>query len=166
VFVGTTLERKGGKDLIDVWRRDLRNRADLVLVTKDPVPPEPGLRVIRDIDPGDGRLDAILAEATVFAFPSTMDASPHVVFEAMARGLPVVVRRSGGMPEQVDDGSTGFVVEPGDDDALSAALTKLVDDPALARHMGSAGRRAVEERFDLAKQLDPILDVLYRAAGK
>jgi glycosyltransferase involved in cell wall biosynthesis len=163
VFVGTTLERKGGLDLIDIWRRDLRNRADLVLVTKDRVRPEPGLQVLSDIDPGDGRLDEILSAATVFAFPSTMDASPHVVFEAMAHGLPVVVRRSGGMPEQVDDGSTGFVVEPDDDNALSAALTKLVDDPALARHMGAAGRRAVEERFDLAKQLDLILDVLYRA---
>jgi glycosyltransferase involved in cell wall biosynthesis len=166
VFVGTTLERKGGNVLLDVWRRDLRNRADLVLVTKDRVDPEPGLHVIGDIDPGDGRLDDVLSAATVFAFPSTMDASPHVVFEAMAHGLPVVVRRSGGMPEQVDDGSTGFVVEPDDDDALSAALCKLVDDPALARHMGWAGRRAVEERFDMAKQLDAILDVLYRAASR
>ena len=78
----------------------------------------------------------------MFAFPSTMDASPHVVFEAMAHGLPVVVCRSGGMPEQVVDGDTGFVVPPDDDEALAAVLAKLVDDPPLARQMGGGGRGA------------------------
>jgi glycosyltransferase involved in cell wall biosynthesis len=165
VFVGTTLERKGGCDLLDIWRRDLRDHADLVLITKDRVAPEPGLEVIGDIDHGDGRLADILQTSTVFAFPSTMDASPHVVFEAMAYGLPVVVRRSGGMPEQVDDGATGLVIEPDDDDALSAALRKLIDDPALARHMGEAGRRAVEQRFDMSKQLGPIIEVLRATAA-
>ena len=91
VFVGTTLARKGGLVLLDVWRRSLRDRADLVLVTKDRVRSEPGLRVIGDIEVGDGRINQILGAASVFAFPSTMDAPPHVVFEAMAHGLPVVV---------------------------------------------------------------------------
>src|SRR5262249_44930960 len=124
VFVGRTLARKGGHLLLEVWRRFLRDRSALVLVTKDQIPPEPGLRVVGDGEVGDGRITQILEEATVFAFPSTMDASPHVVFEAMARGLPVVVCRSGGMPEQVIDGQTGFIVPPDDEQALATALAK------------------------------------------
>jgi len=165
-FVGTSLARKGGNLLLDVWRRSLRDRADLVLVTKDRVPPEPGLRVIRDIEVGDGRINQILETSTVFAFPSTMDASPHVVFEAMARGLPVVVCRSGGMPEQVVDGETGFVVPPDDREALGAVLAKLVDDAPLARQMGAAGRDEVVRHFDMAKQVVPFLEILREVSGR
>jgi alpha-maltose-1-phosphate synthase len=164
-FVGTTLERKGGRRLIDVWRSQLRGRADLVLVTKDEVPEEDGLRVIRDVNVGDSRIDLILDGATVFAFPSTMDASPHVVFEAMARALPVIVCRSGGMPEQVIDGQTGFVAAPDDSTDLADALTTLVGDPALARQMGDAGRQLVEERFDMTKQIVPFLELLRDVSG-
>jgi starch synthase len=160
VFVGTTLARKGGLVVLDVWRHSLRDRADLTLVTKDKVRPEPGLRVIGDVDVGDGRINRILEESTVFVFPSTMDSSPHVVFEAMAHGLPVVVCRSGGMPEQVADGETGFVVAPDDTDALTAVLAKLVDDPALARQMGAAARADVVRRFNMSKQVVPFLEVL------
>lgn len=165
VFVGTTLARKGGLELLDVWRRSLRDRADLVLVTKDAVAPEPGLRVIGDIEVGDGRINEILETASVFAFPSTMDSSPHVVFEAMAHALPVVVCRSGGMPEQVVDGSTGYVVAPYDRPALTAVLSKLIDDPDLAHDMGAAGRREVERRFNMAHQVGPLLDILREVAG-
>ncbi len=166
VFVGTTLERKGGRRLLDVWRARLRDRSDLVLVTKERVPTENGLRVISDVNVGDSRIEAILDNASVFAFPSTMDAFPHAVFEAMARALPVVVCRAGGMPEQVVHGLTGFVADPDDDADLADALARLVGDAALARRMGEAGRALVEERFDLTKQLGPFIDVLRDARGR
>jgi starch synthase len=166
VFVGTTLARKGGLALLDVWRRSLRDRADLVLVTKDRVRAEPGLRVIGDVEVGDGRVNRILDESTVFAFPSSMDASPHVVFEAMAHGLPVVVCRSGGMPEQVIDGQTGFVVPPDDTQALAAVLAKLVDNPDLAQAMGAAARADVQRHFDMAKQVVPFIEILREVAGR
>jgi glycosyltransferase involved in cell wall biosynthesis len=89
-----------------------------------------------------------------------MDSSPHVVFEAMAHGLPVVVCRSGGMPEQVTDGETGFVVPPDDTESLTAVLAKLVDDPALARQMGAAARADVVRHFNMSKQVVPFLEVL------
>src|SRR5262249_10640545 len=165
-FVRTTLERKGGWRLLDIWRTGLRERSDLVLVTKDRVPAQDGLRVISDVNVGDSRIEPILDNATVFAFPSTMDASPHAVFEAMARALPVVVCHSGGMPEQVVDGRTGFVARPDDDTDLADALSTLVGDTALARRMGEAGRALVEERFDLTKQIVPFLEVLRDASGR
>ena len=67
--------------------------------------------------------------------------------EAAACGLPVVVGRSGGAPETVLDGRTGFVVPPADHRALADRLVELLADPARSRAMGEAGRRFVVERF-------------------
>jgi phosphatidyl-myo-inositol dimannoside synthase len=69
--------------------------------------------------------------------------------EAAACGLPVVVGRSGGAPETVRPGETGFVVDPHDPAALADRLLGLLADPAAARAMGAAGRRLVLDRFGL-----------------
>ncbi len=67
--------------------------------------------------------------------------------EAAACGLPVVVGRSGGAPETVLAGRTGFVVDPHDHAALADRLLALLADPPAARAMGLAGRRFVLDRF-------------------
>ena len=69
------------------------------------------------------------------------------IMEYMACGLPVVCTDSGGNPELVEDGVTGFLVPSGGTEALVSALRTLRDDPARAREMGRAGRRRVQERF-------------------
>jgi glycogen synthase len=65
------------------------------------------------------------------------------VLEAMAHGRPVVATRVGGIPDLVEDGVTGLLVEPGDRDALRAALERLLADPELRRRMGREARRRV-----------------------
>jgi len=69
------------------------------------------------------------------------------VLEAMASGTPVVASRTGGLPEVVRDGETGFLVTPGDLDELRDRLDALLRDPALARRMGRAARTLVLDRF-------------------
>jgi glycosyltransferase involved in cell wall biosynthesis len=69
------------------------------------------------------------------------------VLEAMASGTPVVASRTGGLPEVVHDGETGFLVAPGDEEQLKDRLQALLGDPALARHMGAAARELVLSRF-------------------
>ena len=71
--------------------------------------------------------------------------------EAAACGLPVVVGRSGGAPETVLDGVTGFVVPPVDHHVLAARLVELMADPGRSEAMGQAGRRLVAERFSAAQ---------------
>jgi glycosyltransferase involved in cell wall biosynthesis len=66
---------------------------------------------------------------------------PMVVLESMARGLPVVASRIGGLPEIVGDGVTGSLFEPGNPVALRKELRRLWDDPELSRRMGIAGRQ-------------------------
>ena len=61
----------------------------------------------------------------------------------MAHGRPVVATRVGGIPDLVEDGATGFLVEPGDVDGLRAALLRLLSDPDLRRRLGNEARRRV-----------------------
>jgi len=70
-----------------------------------------------------------------------------VGIEAMARALPVVAYRSGGIPEWLDDGVTGTLVEPGDIPGLARAIDEVVSDPEGARRMGRAGQERQRELF-------------------
>ena len=69
-----------------------------------------------------------------------------MLLEAMAHGRPVVASAVGGIPELVEDGVTGYLVEPGDVAGLRAAIEKVLADPALRRRMGQAARERVAER--------------------
>lgn len=72
---------------------------------------------------------------------------PLVLLEAMSHSRPVVATGVDGIPEVVEDGQTGLLVPHGDAAALAAAIGRLVSDPALARRMGEAGKRAVDTTF-------------------
>jgi len=82
-----------------------------------------------------------------------------VFLEAAACGLPAVAGRSGGAGEAVDDGSTGFVVDPFDAGAVAGALERLLADPGLRRSLGAAARARAETSFAydaLAARLTPL----------
>jgi glycosyltransferase involved in cell wall biosynthesis len=86
--------------------------------------------------------------ATVLVFPSVWnEPSGLPTFESQACGLPVVSTYSGGIPEYVEDGRTGILVARGDAKELANAISRVIDDAALARAMGEAGRQRVLERF-------------------
>jgi glycosyltransferase involved in cell wall biosynthesis len=65
----------------------------------------------------------------------------------MALSRAVVASRIYGIPELVEDGATGILVEPGDADALARAISSLAGDPALASRLGAAGRARFETDF-------------------
>lgn len=168
-FVGTTMRRKGGFALIDSYRRVLRGRAVLHLVTPEAVPSEPGIEVHSDVRPGDGRLERILARCEVFAFPSTIDKSSFAVMEAMAAGLAPVVASTGGLPELVEHGVSGVVVDPAAPGQLDAALSALVDDRSATAAMGQAARRRAQLLFDAditsAQTLEVVREAVRRFAA-
>jgi glycosyltransferase involved in cell wall biosynthesis len=89
----------------------------------------------------------LLAAADVFVFASNSEGFGLAVLEAMAARRAVVAYRLPALTEFVQDGTTGYLVELGDTDALAAAVNRLLDDPALADRMGAAGRFVVETRF-------------------
>ncbi|MBB1596921.1 glycosyltransferase family 4 protein [Achromobacter sp. UMC46] len=87
----------------------------------------------------------LLAGFDVFALATQQEASGTVYVEAQASGLPVIGTDVGGVSEMFRNGDTGFLVPPKDPQALTDALQRLIDDPALRRRMGDAGRKMVWE---------------------
>jgi glycosyltransferase involved in cell wall biosynthesis len=77
-----------------------------------------------------------------------MDMAPNAVLEAMAAGTAVVAARAGAIPEMLDDGAAGLLVEPGDARALLGAIDSLLERPDHAAALGAAGRTRFEERYD------------------
>jgi glycosyltransferase involved in cell wall biosynthesis len=87
-----------------------------------------------------------MAAGDLFALPSLSEGLPTVVCEAMAVGRPVVATAVDGTPEIVADGETGYLVPPREPVPLADALSRVLDDPALAARLGArAHERALEE---------------------
>jgi len=162
-FVGRSLERKGGRLLLEVWRERLRDRCDLLLVTPETVMSEAGLQVVGDLSPGDARLWDLLRASAVFALPSQIDQAPNSVVEAMAAGLPVVAFSVGAIPEMVDHGASGLLVEPGDLRGLAGALERLVDSAEVRTRMGKTALVRAREQFDATVASQRLLAVLHEA---
>jgi glycosyltransferase involved in cell wall biosynthesis len=91
----------------------------------------------------------VLQAADVVTLPSRAEGLPLAVLEAMACARPVVATPVGGVPDAVVDEQTGLLIPPDDPDRLAAAILRLLRDRSLARRMGAAGRRRVEESFSL-----------------
>jgi glycosyltransferase involved in cell wall biosynthesis len=91
---------------------------------------------------------ALLDASDVLLHPSSIDAFPTALLEAMAAGLPVVSTRVGGIPEIVEEGETGTLVDaPPDPAATAAALEPYLADPELRRRAGESARERFAERF-------------------
>lgn len=111
-------------------------------------------------------LTGLYARAAVVACPSHREGFGVACLEAMAHGRPVVAGAVGGLLDLVVTGETGILVQPGNAPALRAALRRLLDDPALRRRMGEAGRRRAAEHFSWDSVTRRTLDVYARYAGK
>ena len=171
--VGRLVEEKG-QDVLVAAVGDLVARGvpvALVLVGEGPHRPvieaavrEHGLAEVVTLTGSVGQ-DEILAWyrwADVFALLSYAEGLPVVLMEAMATGLPVVTTRIAGIPELVEDGTSGFVVTPGDAVEAAAAFRRLAEDPAYATAVGANARKAVEVQHDIDGCVVPLQDALER----
>jgi glycosyltransferase involved in cell wall biosynthesis len=95
--------------------------------------------------------------ADVYVHAAHVDTFPTSVLEALACGTPVVATRVGGIPEQVDDGQTGFLVAPRDPEPLAGRTLQLLRDADLRRAIGRSASETAQRRFGLAKQVDAYL---------
>jgi glycosyltransferase involved in cell wall biosynthesis len=103
----------------------------------------------------------ILAASDVLALPSFREGTPRVITEAMASGLPVIATNIAGIPEQVVDHKTGYLISPGDAETLANRLETLLEDSQRRERMGQAGN-ARAGRFSIEAMLNDIGD-LYRS---
>ena len=92
----------------------------------------------------------VLGAADIFALSSDYEGNPLSVIEAMAAGLPTVSTAVGGVPELLQNGKEGFIVQPGHPEELSEAMMILLGDPHLRRRMGAAAAARAKEKFDVS----------------
>jgi glycosyltransferase involved in cell wall biosynthesis len=99
--------------------------------------------------------------ATLFVHPTLYEGSSLVTLEAMAHRRAVVATRAGGLPDKVIPGGNGWLVAPGDAEALAGSIAEALSDRHRLVVMGDAGRALVEREFSWAVATDRLLD-LYR----
>ncbi len=147
LFVGGDFVRKGGDLLLEVFRRRLKGRAELEIVTRDPVATEAGVRVHHNVHANSEQLASLYRNSDVFVLPTRADCYSIVCMEALAAGLPIVTTNVGGIPDVVKEGETGHLINTDDAQALGDVLERLVTDRALRATMGDKGRSDALERF-------------------
>lgn len=187
VFVGRITRQKGLPYFLRAVR-ELPEGVQVVLCAGAPDTPEiaheveslvaelqrsrQGVHLISDMLPRD-QLTQILTHATTFVCPSIYEPLGIVNLEAMACGTPVVGSATGGIPEVVVDGETGYLVPLAQSDDgtgtplepetfvadLAAALTRAVSDPQRAREMGEASRRRAADHFSWTSIAQRTLEV-------
>ncbi len=163
VFLGRITAQKGILDFLEA-ARGIDPEAQLVLCAASPDTPEilaavtdaveamqsvrSGVIWIQEPLPRPGAVQ-VLSHASVFVCPSRYEPFGLVNIEAMACGVAVVATATGGIPEIVVDGETGYLVAPGDDFTrqLAERINELIVDPDKARRFGRAGRQRVLDHF-------------------
>jgi glycosyltransferase involved in cell wall biosynthesis len=151
LFVGGRFAEKGGYDLLDALAEDLGHSVELDVVTGDPLAERPGVRVHR-LEREDRRLLELYQQADAMCLPTRGDSLGWALIEAMACGTPVVSTSVGAIPELLDEGRGGLLVEPENPRELRAALRRLLADEALGRQLAQRSLSTVEERFDARAQ--------------
>ena len=109
------------------------------------------------------RRAAVVVMPAVLARDGNRDALPTVLLEAMACGAPIVASRLTGIPEIVEDGTSGLLVDPADPVSLAEAIDVLLEHPHLRRRFGEEGRAKVEREFDLTKNVRDLHRLFGRA---
>ena len=98
-------------------------------------------------------ISKILSVSDIFILSSSKEGFPYTIIEAMMAGLPVIATSVGGVPEMVEDGVTGLLVNSGDILGLKNALITLFSDELLRNKMGEAGQKKALEEFTLNRML-------------
>ena len=153
LFVGKQWERKGGPVVLRAFARLRGEVPDARLVIAGPASlsvDQPGVEMLGRVSREDGAPGSMpdqYRRATAFVMPSLYEPLGVAVLEAMAAGLPCIGSTGGALPELIEEGVTGFLVPPGDEEALLARMRELAMTPDLCRTLGEAGAVRYRERF-------------------
>lgn len=110
-------------------------------------------------------VNAMLKQATLFALPckaaedGNIDALPTVLLESLAVGLPSVSTNFSGIPEIIDNGKEGLLVQDGDSVALAGAIKELLSNPARRAEFSRSGRMKAEQRFNIRNNVGTLLEL-------
>jgi len=111
----------------------------------------------------DAKLPRLYQAADIFAFSTFYENLPFAVLEALSTGLPVVTTNVGGIPEMIENGKNGFLVQPFDSRELADRILYYLEHPQTAAEMASSARKIIEERFDWRLIVQKVLKVYGKA---
>jgi colanic acid/amylovoran biosynthesis glycosyltransferase len=165
IAVGRLSPEKGQAGLLEAFADVSRDHKDLELVLVGDGPEAERLRAIaQQLGISDrvrfaGRLGEQetleqIAHADILVLSSFMEGLPIVLMEAMAMGTAVIASRVAGIPELVEDGTSGLLFTPSNWDELAARMRRLFDDDALRAKLASRGREAVDAEFDVDRSAE------------
>ena len=107
-----------------------------------------------------------LRESDIFLHSSLSEGFTNAVLEAQACGLPVICFNTGGLPENIIDNVSGFLIPLRDTSKMARALNKLAIDPVLRKKMGIDARKRVLNKFDITQQIDDFITLFTHLASK
>ncbi|MHC4625758.1 MAG: glycosyltransferase family 4 protein [Planctomycetota bacterium] len=102
-------------------------------------------------------VQAELSKANCLVVPSFQENAPLSISEAMAAGVPVVAAKVGGIPQMIQDGRTGLLVDPHDTDSICQAVSKVLSDQKLAQSMAQRAKEVAEDRFRASRVCEKTL---------
>ena len=148
LFVGMDWERKGGPELLRAFRDVLGTHpdAELTIVGCNPLIDLPQCNVVGQVSVDE--MARFYDEATVFCLPTKVEPFGIVFVEALHHGLPIIATNIGAVPDMVQASNNGYLVPPGDVDALSNRLIHLLSQPDLCRRFGEYSRAIAEDRYN------------------
>lgn len=158
VFVGYDFVRKGGPTLLKAFEIVRKERPDARLIVVGPqIKEQPGVTCLGQISDRKQLID-IYNQASLFVMPSICEPFGFVFLEAMASKLPCIGTTCDAMPEIIEHGKTGFVVPPGDENALAEAILRLLGSRELIAEMGERGRERVNKLFTWEQTAEKIVE--------
>ena len=166
LFIGKDFYRKGGDLVLRAFAQCRLQvpEARLLFLTGDRIPSDLPLEGVEIINPTWERsvIKALYRRADLFVLPSRLETWGDVLLEAMAYGLSCISVSGEAMEEIIDDGVTGKIVPPADIDALTHAMTSLLQDVNLRYQWGQAARRKVETQFTWDHVVDRLAPIIIR----
>lgn len=107
----------------------------------------------------DEQKEKLAKECLMFVLPSRAEGLPMAMLEAMASGSAVIATRVGGIPDVIDDGVNGLLVDPDDEEGLASAIIRCVEDEGLALRLAAAGRDTVVSRFSMKPYMKKLTEI-------
>ena len=104
--------------------------------------------------------------ADIYLHASHADTFPNTVLESLACGTPVIATAVGGIPEQIDEGVTGFTVAPNDSSTMAKRIYLLLSDTKLRQRLSTQASQTACRRFDLSRQVNDYLNWYYQWFGQ
>lgn len=149
VFTGADFLRKGGDIVLEVAAMPEFSALRWQLVTKSPpATTAANITCHTGFNADATGLRDLVQASDLMVLPTRADCSPNVLIEAAASGIPAIATRMAGIPDLVEDGATGFLLEKPDAEHLAAALRKYVAAPGLIQTHGNAAREKAVREFD------------------